>query len=1790
MKRIYFCFFILVIVMAGCFGFDESNVTVTVGDANDPTAPVVIFGFDGDLRADSVSGSVDTNRLVVFEPALKGKCLWINPHTLAFYASEPLPPATVFKVLFDKHIVGEGFTTKHPSSVTFNTPELSVTGTSAWYSAGASAANRIPVVELEFNYPVAPSMLKSSLLIEANGVKLPFTVIGQGAAKKHRLMLSGQFPDAEIQCELKEGAVSSIGGGATSGSQAVSVSFPVAGQLTVVKTETSFSASEGIVNVVMSEPVDGNTLAGNVEVVPFVLFRASASADGLTLRGNFVEGTNYRITIVRHVKSIFGSSASYDLETNADFGAPAPVVTFAETGAFYLGSGGNRNIGLYLRNTEAINVKVFRIYENNILHYLRKGKQWDWGEEDGTWYENYEYPLDEDYGTLIYNKKVPVNALASNGAVRLLNLGESIFRKEGDASGLYVIRAESEKKPWIRDVRLISFSDIGLLSMMNHDELLVQAFSISKAEPLEGVALSIISRNNQEIVKGQTGAEGLWVVKNFSQKAGTFQPAMITARTEKDFNCMVLSDNAVETSRFDAGGRFLPDGPYDAFTYGERNLYRPGDSVHFAVVVRDRQWKAPAALPLVLKVSDASGREFIVRQKKTGTNGEVALSFRVPPAAMTGSWKLLASSADGVLLNSMSFLVEEFQPDRMTVQLSSKKNRYTLSDKAEINIAAASLIGPPAANARYELEYRLTPLNQRPKGFEKYNFSLTSGSLPPVQTATSEGTTASDGTATEKFGFPSLNGTGLWRGSVIGTVFDENDRPVIRETGFVLVTQKAFVGVDNREYWISTGRPHPMRVTAVDADGKFLPDINLEIEIRRIAWETVIIKQNGQSHYQSQRHEIPMDSQQLLIRKNDQEWSFIPYVSGEYIVRFRVAGTDLWVEENLWAYGSESTTGSSFGVNREGEIILQADKDTYKPREKAGILLQTPFDGPVSVVIVQGNGSFSHQMVYAKNKAASVELPIGEEMKPNVFVTATLIRKPDNSDLPLTVAHGMINLNVIDDETRLPVTIQAADRSKSRTDQTVVVLTKPGATVTLASVDEGILQLTNYPTPDPWNWFYGRRAFTASWYDLYARLFPELSAQFSSSGGDGSVDMSRRVNPFGNRQSKPAVWWSGLKKAGPDGKCTLKVPLPAFSGKVRLMAVAFNGGAMGSAEKFMVVADPVVITAGLPAFLSPGDKLLFPVNLMNTTANPVTTTIRVKTGGPLKVMEGGSGTLTLQPNVQNRVMVSLSASEQLGEGSLTVTAASNGATYTETFTLSIRPAAGPVRESGSGILEGGKKIVVESQLSVLPGSVSSQMWFTRNPLGEFAPLLNDLIRYPYGCIEQTTSAAFPQLYLLNFGDGDAAFVGPEASYNVKEAITKISSMQRWDGGFTYWSGGTDINWWGSAYAIHFLVEARKSGFDVSNQTLEKALDWLYQQTTRYETESYGYFDNDNKVYRLVRARRETIYSLYVLSLAGRPNLPALNYYKEHTDLLTADSRVVLAAACQLAGDRSGFGQLMPGDKQMPVPVTTDGGSFYSAVSSVGWAMNALLTASPGDQSVAAYLDVLLTSMRSARWMSTFDKAQAMCVLARVYSKLAGSSATADIVTATGKGFSFDGNDLLISRKEQLFPATVSAKGTGKLYYSWVAEGIGTGEVESHDQILQVRRTLLDRNGNPLRGRVKPGELVVVRITLKAELPVTINNIAVSDLLPACFEIENPRLAPGRDYGWMTNRSEPDDIDVRHDRINFFTSVDQQPKYFYYLARVIAAGEFTSGATSAEAMYNGLYYSVSAGEKIVSEIK
>ncbi|HUC79745.1 MAG TPA: hypothetical protein VMR70_02470, partial [Flavisolibacter sp.] len=486
----------------------------------------------------------------------------------------------------------------------------------------------------------------------------------------------------------------------------------------------------------------------------------------------------------------------------------------------------------------------------------------------------------------------------------------------------------------------------------------------------------------------------------------------------------------------------------------------------------------------------------------------------------------------------------------------------------------------------------------------------------------------------------------------------------------------------------------------------------------------------------------------------------------------------------------------------------------------------------------------------------------------------------------------------------------------------------------------------------------------------------------------------------------------------------------------------------------------------------------------------------------------------------------------------------------------------------------------------MPGSFKYDLVVSRSPVAQVADQLRYLVTYPHGCTEQTISSAFPQLYYGDFVD--ALKLAPEnkqnAAFNVAEAIRKIKMRQLYNGAVTLWDGEGEADWWTTTYAAHFLLEARKAGYDVDNSLVETMLSYLSNRLKTKETVNYYYNRNQQKKI----APKEVAYSLYVLSLANRPQASSMNYYKAAGPLLALDSRYLLSAAYAVAGDKRSFNALLPSAFSGEESVQQTGGSYYSALRDEAIALNALVDVDPGNGQIPQMVKHVTARLKSDRWLNTQERAFSFLALGKVARNAARSTATAD-VRVNGKTVATVSDKDWKGSNDLLKGATVEivTKGTGQLYYSWMAEGISiSGAYKQEDNYLKVRRQFYDRAGKPLTATTfKQNDLIIVGITLEKAYDNDIQNIVITDLLPAGFEIENPRTKelPGTD--WIKDGAEPTALDVRDDRIHFFVDSRSARQKYYYAVRAVSLGRFKQGPVSADAMYNGEMHSYHGAQMI-----
>ncbi|MBS1536240.1 MAG: alpha-2-macroglobulin family protein [Bacteroidetes bacterium] len=1777
-------FVVSVLVLASCSG-DKVNITSRNFTDEVQREQNLSFTFDKPLMPDSLlTYNWDTTSYIKFTPSVRGKFRWNSPTELLFSPSKGFKPSTDYKGELSEIILryaDKKLKISDENVFAFHTPYLKLMDALPFWAKSTKNPSQVALqLRLNFTENVNPQELANLLHIQLDGKDAPFELPFSTVDKTIQVIIenppsgTARLPvrvlvDKGLRCVESEFI--------TKNPFELIFDAPSRDKIQIVQVSTGFEDEKQAIEILTTQSIDNSDIQPLVSVNPSVKFTAETMEYGLIVKGDFKIGTTYELTVSGKLKGIVGGEMQQDYKQYVQFGELRPTLAFTSQKAVYLTSKGDKNVGLKITNIPRVRVIITKIYENNILAFLRDGGGYS---EDGYQeeYNNYSWLDTKNYGDEIVNKIVETKSLPKDNGRSLLNLN---FDDKTMFKGIYLVKVTSEDEEYLNATKVVAISDIGLIAKSTDNEIVVFANSIISANPLSGVNIQLVSSNNQFVYKASTGTDGIARFPNIKQKAPGFHVEMLTAQMDKDYTYLHLNRTKVETSRFDVGGvRENPTG-YQAFIYGDRNIYRPGETLHLSAIVRTMEWEPVVNIPVKLKLLMPNGKEYKTAKFTLGEQGSFETAINLPTTVVTGSYSAELYSANDILLNSTVISVEEFMPDRISVAVHTDKSDYKINEQVTVNAQVMNLFGPPASGRNYQMEYSLARKQFIAKNFKDYIFTIQTKNNTQFQKELREGKTDAEGKASQTFAIgQEYENLGLLASKVYTTVFDETGRPVNRLSTFDIITQSAFFGIKNFDNYVGLRSNLTIPLLAVDKNGNAQNGVQAKVQIIKFNWQNVIEKDYNYYRNVSQKQEQILIERTMTLSGSSTSLNFTPMLSGEYEVRIMKPGASGYVAQSFYAYGWGYTQSSSFEVNKEGQIDIETDKEKYNIGDKASILFKTPFAGKL-LVTIERNKVLEYFYLETDKKSALLTLPIKEEYLPNVYVTATLFKPVDDGTMPLTVATGFQPIIVDKPSSRIPVSITVAEKSRSNTKQTITVRTgEPNVHLTIAVVDEGILQLKNYKTPDPHDFFYAKRALEVNSHNLYPFLFPEFSRKKSSTAGDG-YDLNKRVNPFTTKRVNLISLWSGIiKTSGSEASYTIDIP--QFSGDLRVMVVCYKNKSFGAAEKHIKVADPIVVSSALPRFASPNDTLVIPVTLTNTTSKTANATAKLSISGAMYVVGNYQQSVNISANSEANVTFRAVAKQEIGIADATVSVQALGETFTEKTSMSVRPVAGLLKTSGDGVVNSGQTQTVNLTVGYIPSSMDAKLIVSRSPLVQFTKNLTYLVQYPYGCVEQTVSSAFPQIYYFDLAKSiqDRSMQGANPAYNVQQAITKLGSMQVYNGGFGYWQGDESASWWGSAYAVHFLWEAKKGGFEVPSSTIDKAASYLFQEVKTRRTIQYNYRVNGGTVKSRPIIPQEVAYSLYVLALVGRADVSTMNYCKSNLTQLTDDSRYLLAGAFMLIGDQTSFKGLLPKSSftdEQSVSITA--GSFCSSIRDQGIALNTLLEVDPDNKQIPIMARHLSENMKHQRYLSTQENVFALLAFGKIAKRNFSANASATI-TVGGKTIGSAGENTFVTSKDIAGKqVSISANG-GTMYYFWSLEGLSAdGKFVQEDNFLRVRKEFLNRNGQQLSSTTfKQNDLVVVKIILSTIHNEQVFNVAITDMLPAGFEIENPRVGSVPELSWIKNNTKPEYLDIRDDRINIFTTASGKETAYYYLVRAVSKGSFMMGPVSADAMYNGEYHS------------
>ncbi|WP_460220225.1 alpha-2-macroglobulin family protein [Psychroserpens sp. MEBiC05023] len=1305
--------------------------------------------------------------------------------------------------------------------------------------------------------------------------------------------------------------------------------------------------------------------------------------------------------------------------------------------------------------------------------------------------------------------------------------------------------------------------------------------NILDTKPEIGVTIKLYNFQQQEIGSTTTNSEGLAVYE--SNKYAAF--AIITKGNQTSY--LRLTDgNSLSLSKFDVSGNRMQRG-LKGYIYGERGVWRPGDSLFLTFMLNDKANELPKGHPVKLEVTDPNGK--LVYKNVTSDNVNNFYKFIVPTASegKTGNYNAKVSVGGAQFYKSLK--IETVKPNRLKIKVDFDQDILSSNELVNGTLDVKWLHGAPAKHIKAEIKAKFTSSYTSFKSFKGYTFSDPTRQFNSEELNIFEDALDENGKATIDATLDiGKNAPGMLNAQFLVRAFENGGDFSLDAFTKTYSPYESYVGLKSPEgnyygsYFTDTNQTFDIAV--VDKNGKPVQRKDLEVKVYKIEWRWWWNSSyDNLSNYISSSYHRPILNQKASTGANGRTTFTIKIPEndrGRYLIRIYdpVSGH----ATGRTAYFYKNWSGMSTGNDKEAAkmLVFASDKDKYIVGETAKIKFPSGQDGRALVSIENGSDVIEHKWVKTSKGETTVDIPITSEMAPNVFVNISLLQPHSitSNDLPLRL-FGVIPILVEDPKTILEPELRMASVLRPEQEFEVEVSEKNNKTMTytIAMVEEGLLDLTRFKTPNAWQSFYAREALGVKTWDIFDDVIGAYSGsidQVFAIGGDGSAakGKNKKANRF-----KPVVRYLGpfTLEAGKTKFHNIK--MPNYIGAVRTMVIAGNNDteAYGSTDKTVEVKKPLMVLASLPRKLSPGEKVTLPVTVFAMEPKVKNVKLNLKLSDGISVVGNASKTLSFTKPDEQMAYFQLDVSKAKGINTIEVVATGQGETSTYKVELDVvNP--NPITSLYESVkLEANASETLEFKTFGVPGTNTATVEFSTLPPMDFSKRLQYLIKYPHGCVEQTTSGVFPQLYLSDIFDLKYE-KKQEIKSNIENGIKRLGNFQRPNGGMSYWIGENTANDWGTSYAGHFLIEAEKKGFVLP---LSFKNNWLrYQkQAARDWRPSYRNYNSD-----LAQA-----YRLYTLALAGSPDLASMNRLREFTEI-SNEAKWRLAAAYALSGQKEASKQLSQTANIDFKPPKYNYYTYGSVDRNRAMALETMIITN--DSKARGLSEQIAKDLSSDSWMSTQTTAYSLLAMAKMVEANGGKNMNFSY-TFGGKTETINTKSTIAQRELPVVDGsnTLSLKNAaGNLVYVRVLNSgkLPLGQELAEQRGLSVDVVYTDLKGNRLNiSELQQGQDIIARISVSNLKRDNVRDIALTQIFPSGWEIVNTRFTAFGD----TTTSSARYTDIRDDRVNFYFDLPSKGKYgtkvFTVMLNAAYLGNYYLPGTQVEAMYDNDFFVRNKGQWI-----
>jgi uncharacterized protein YfaS (alpha-2-macroglobulin family) len=1806
-------------------GFSEYIAGYTSGII--PANATIEIRFTTEFASKADKGKL--SGLFEFEPAIKGKAEWTDDITLIFRPSRMLEPGKIYSGGLNLFKFSEPKERLRVFPLRLQTLkkdfQVSVQGLQCSSTEGSAYDLQGELVASDF---IDPSEVEGYVSAKLNNRNIKISWDHSSSDNIHKFT-AANIERTDKQQELALKWDGSAGGVKQKGSS--SVNIPPRNEFSVQNISVVPGESQRI-DIVLSDPVDAK------QETDGLLWFKPLTESTIQINSNIISifpATRLQgpveLNVEASLKNSKGAGLSSSFKQVLDFTAVYPGIMLSGKGVI-LPASGNLIFPFKAANLKAVDLKIIKIFENNLPYFLqdndfngsiyikRFGRPVFSGRIDlvnstainsGTW-NIYSVDLadyiDVEPGVL-YKVQLGMrrsyslypcsdNSSSSDKYEEALSKSQQQmdywdnpdnYYEDSESSIFYRFGYNWRERenpcknafysPDRSVTRSLLASNLGLIAKMGDDKNLHVIISdLSNAEPLNEVNVEVYDLQMQLINSGTTVQNGSVTI------FCTRKPFLVIAKKDKDRNYLKTNDgSSLSLSSFDVSG-IKPENGIKAFIYGERDVWRPGDSIYLSVFVKDLKNDLPSGHPVQFELINPLDQRVDNQVQNLTSANLLVFSTKTSGDAVTGNYTALFRIGGATFTKRIR--IETIKPNRLKIDLSfpreilggdSKKSTGSLNTKW--------LNGAVAKNLKSTIDLIFRKTRTVFEKYGQYDFDDPASKFSSETIRVFDGTIDENGSAQVNFQ-PSgeMNAPGMLNAVFTTRVFEKGGDASISQKSWKYAPYPVFVGINlpglkGKNRMLFTDADNEIKIVTVDENGKPVRS-EVDITVYKISyrwwWEA---DDENLGNYISNNRYKPVLTKTITTSGGEVSFKFNINKNewGRYLIKATASSGHstgkIVLVDWPWEYGMKgNTTGATL-------LTVSTDKEKYNAGDNIRLSFPAPENARAIITIENSTGVLDEVRVNTSGANTEVNIKAKPEMAPNVYAYVTVIQPHAQTvnDMPVRL-YGIIPVMVEDPATRISPQITMPEELRSQQPFEIKIGEETGKpmTYTLAVVDEGLLDITGYKTPDPWNYFYAREALGVRTWDIYDYVLGAfggtLERIFAVGGDEALADKSANKA----KRFVPVVKFLGPFNLG-SGKSNIhKIILPQYTGSVKTMVIAGNDRAYGVAEKSVFVRDPLMVLATAPRVLSPGEKVALPVTLFVQKEGIKQVNIEVESNDLITFGEKIK-TVSITGLEEKDVEFAFTVGNKMGKATIKVICTGGGETASFNMEIEVRTPNPAETRSEMKVLSPGEKWDKQFRPFGAEGTSSASLEASAMPSINLEKRLDYLIQYPHGCTEQITSAAFPQLWLKGL-TGDNSEIALKTSANITAAIHNIVSRQMINGGIALWPGAAQPDNWVTSYAGHFMIEAEKMGYSIPSGFKQK---WIaYQKKSAQDWR----FDTNFK-----QSANDQAYRLFSLALTGQPEKGAMNRLRESKEIPSL-SKWLLAAAFAITGRSEVANELI--DVRYVETEQNYWDYYYGSYLRDRAIILYTLTLLKNEEKALLLLKDICDNLNKDYWYSTQTLAWSLFSYMKFAEMIPGGKDGSAKVIVSFNGEKADipvpakqiaAKNLKITSSENAL--TVENNSQSPVYVTLIQKGIPLRtDVTKEDKGLSMKVDYLNLELKPIdQKNLEQGTdfLMVVKVTNNTFRSV--DNIALTEMVPSGWEIQNTRMY-GSDYGLKENGY--DYRDFRDDRVNTYFRLDRdQTKTFILILNAAYKGDYFQPAVWCEAMYTENCYSRYPGVEV-----